>query len=174
MTVTLLPHLLPNGKSRNRLARKRLTHATTVAHIVDKPPCLPEANGTVRATHLYRSIAEPPKRPGVVRDHDERPSPVQASCQHKPSNRAARSSQTTPLPRPVCNRAASALVKSPPKGIGSQTKSRRKAYRNGRCGRRAEYPYSSQTKSRRKAYRNMLSGVPTSCLRTQVPNEVTP
>lgn len=68
---------------------------------------------------------------GVVRVHDETPSPVQAIYQRKQPPGRVRDGSARSLAGGLCNRTPSWLVTTPPTGVGSQTRSRYKAYGNG-------------------------------------------
>jgi len=65
-----------------------------------------------------------------VRDLEEGPSPAQAPYQHKRPARPQSENLFHPLRKSPALRAASPLVTGPSDRVGSQTKSRRKAYRN--------------------------------------------
>jgi hypothetical protein len=67
---------------------------------------------------------------GVVRDHDQTVSPVQASHQHKRGFEGILSQRREPRRGGPCKPSASPLVTKSPAGVGFQTKSRRQAYRN--------------------------------------------
>ena len=117
----------------------------------------------------------------MVNDHDERPSPVQAAHQHKRSSDGLQAGWYNPSPAHLCNPVASPLVTAPPTRVGSETRSRHKAYGNPRpagipalsaCPKRGHairrmetrktrhctYSYhQSETRSRHKAYGNMIT-----------------
>jgi hypothetical protein len=76
---------------------------------------------------------------GVVHDHDERSSPVQAVHQHKRLPGWPSGSPVRPLVGSPCNSASSSLVTAPQTRVGSETRSRHKAYGN-RTGDGATYP----------------------------------
>jgi hypothetical protein len=90
----------------------------------------------------------------VVRDHGRRPSPMQAADQHKQPPGRLPATLLGPSARHLCNPPASVLVTAAPTGVGSETRSRHKAYGNF-LQRRTRFPWTrSETRSRHKAYGN--------------------